>query len=222
MEFAGPESEDFINVCALNRAFLRLVTGKRDGKAARIVAPDSVTRRLHKLRDSQVENLSKTPFLLFSLREREADYWESIFANPGTRDLFTESASRSDEQSRLVAASLGFLWQLAKRNPYAVRLICGASLYWCEQIAETTICQLLAMAGSRSDLLTLRFSHDEKLWRKLLQDGIRREQRIRDAAQLSALQFVLTQSDSYGQKSWPIAARTVQRPKFRVADGTDI
>jgi hypothetical protein len=222
MEFAGPESEDFINVFALNRAFLQLVSGKRDVNAARIVAPDSVTRRLHKLRDSQVENLSKTPFLLFSLREREADYWESIFANPGTRDLFTESASRSDEQSRLVAASLGFLWQLAKRNPYAARLICGASLYWCEQIAETTICQLLAMAGLRSDLLTLRFSHDEELWRKLLQDGIRREQRIRDAAQLSALQFVLTRSDSYGQKSWPIAARTVQRPKFRVADSTDL
>ncbi len=222
MDFAGPESEDFTNVRALNRAFLRLITGKRDVNAARIDAPDSVTRRLHKLKDSQVENLSKTPFLLFSLREREADYWETIFANPVTRDLFTEFASQSDEQSRLVAASLGFLWQLAKRNPYAARLICGASLYWCEQIAETTICQLLAIAGARSDLLTLRFSHDEELWRKLLQDGIRREQRIRDAAQLSALQFVLTRSDNYGNKSLPIAARTVQRPKFRVADGTDI
>lgn len=222
MEFAGPKSEDFTNVCALNRAFLRLVAGKRGLNAARIAAPEPIRRRLHKLKDSQVENLSKTPFLLFSLREREADYWETIFANPVTRDLFTESASRSDEQSRLVAASLGFLWQLAKRNPYAARLICGASLYWCEQIAETTICQLLAIAGSRSDLLTLRFSHDQELWRKLLQDGIRREHQIRDAAQLSALQFVLTRSDSYSNKSWPIAARTVQRPKFRVADDTDI
>ena len=37
-------------------------------------------------------------------------------------------AERDAAGSRLTIAALGFLWQLASRNPYAARLVSGASL----------------------------------------------------------------------------------------------
>ena len=89
-------------------------------------------------------------------------------------------------------ASLGFLWQLARRNPFAARLVSGAPLEWCERIAESTLMQLLQAAASRQDMLELRFSGQRHVWDKLLSAGLGSDAGARVAAQMTALQVLLT------------------------------
>ncbi|MDH4048187.1 MAG: hypothetical protein OEW68_01410 [Gammaproteobacteria bacterium] len=218
MEFTGPEAADFANVRALNIAFLQLA---RNGKLPRtcLQGLDSrLAKRLLELTERQAERLAGTPFLLFSFRERDARYWDQLFAEPRSRDLFAVPPPSGDEFATLVAAGLGFSWQLAQRNPFAARILAGASLHWCERISERTFFRLLAIAGTRHDLLQLRFPADTDLWAKLLDGGVMRRESIRHSAHLSALQTVLT-SDRFDQRpSWPVAARKVAPPGLRIAE----
>ncbi len=144
-----------------------------------------------------------------------------LFDGGDNRDLFTPPIAGSDEHACLIAAGLAFIWQLAKRNAYAARLICGASLHWCEQISEMTLYRLLSVTGNRLDILSLRFNEDEELWRKLLQAGVSRDRLLRESAHLSALQAVLTRSPASADKRWPIAARGMRSPRLQVADEAD-
>ena len=213
MDYAGPETADFSNVRALNRDYLRLLASDRQDRLAR----PATRKRLGSLSPAQTGHLASAPFLLFSLREMDADYWEEVFDAPPTPDLFIDPVSSSAESSRLVAAGMGFLWELARRNPYAARLVSGASLYWCEQIAEQTFCRLLALVSVKQDMLRPRCESNLALWQKLLSDGVSRERVVRDAAHLSALQLVLTDPKS-DRQSWPLAARAAQTPGLRIAD----
>jgi hypothetical protein len=114
-----------------------------------------------------------------------------------------------------------FVWQLAKHNPYAARLICGASLHWCEQLTERTFLQVLALAGTQPDVLVARAASDKELWCKLLNCGISRENEIRHAAHISALQCVLTSAAVPTRTRWANAACAVRTPALQVADDTD-
>ena len=218
MDFAAPDAADFANVRALNKAFLRLA---RDGQLARpclrgLESP--LTKRLCSLTELQVERLSETPFLLFSLRERDVRYWDQLLALPRNRDLFATPPAVTDGYSRLTSAGLGFVWQLANRNPFAARVIAGASLYWCERISERTIFNLLAVAGTRNDLLVLRTASDADLWKKLLDRGVVRQDIIRRSAQMAALHTVLTCDRSDQRQVWPSAARRMDKPRLQVAE----
>jgi hypothetical protein len=220
VEFRGPGATDFDNVHSLNRAFLYLV--RQDGQARQCLRglPAALAGRLSSLLAVEAERLASTPFLLLSFRERDDDFWEALFSDNANGDLFAVPSPPSDDLGRLIAAGLGFVWQLARQNPYAARLICGASLHWCEQLTERTIFQILATAGTRSEVLTLRCGSDADLWTKLLASGISREKQVRRAAHISALQSVLTRASMPDRKKWATAACTVRTPTLKVADET--
>ena len=139
MPFDCPDAVDYADVRALNRAFLMFLHGRESCRQWLAPLPDALTTRICSLSLRQIDRLSKTPFLLFSMRERDDQFWEALLGDGHNGDLFTSRRGSIDDTGRLTAASLGFIWQVAKRNAYTARLICGASLHWCELIAEQTI-----------------------------------------------------------------------------------
>jgi len=72
MDYSGPEPADFANVTSLNHAFLMLLRKPAGGQSLR----QKMTARLRPiardLTDLQLGRLSATPFMLMSLRERDA------------------------------------------------------------------------------------------------------------------------------------------------------
>lgn len=216
MAFSSPEMSDYENVVALNTAWLEQL--QRESRLCNGLTglPDALRLRLTNLSVQQIGRLAATPLLLFSFREGDDRYWTRILTRSPERDLFT--ASSADDVDTLIAASLGFIWQLARRNPYALRLICGASVYWTERIAEQTFFALLNAFRSTGDTPTARFVLQRDLWRKLLSSGVSREGVSRNAAQVSALQVVLTDPPDSRAESWPLAARAVGAPQFSVAE----
>lgn len=215
MDFQGPLPADYENVRSLNTAFLELLRGK-GGQRYLDDFSQEFSGRLRRLNRAEIERLSATPFLLFSLRERDDGFWQNLLRDDGNRDLFAIPLNEADDLGRLISAGLGFVWQLANRNPFAARLLCGASTHWCEQITERTFFRLLAVAGHRSDLLCLRAQHDRGLWRKLLGTGLCREKEARNAAHISALQYLLTRQP--GSTAWQVAACPSHDPALKVAE----
>jgi hypothetical protein len=221
VEFTGPGATDFENVHSLNRAYLRLLKHDPGLQSCLAGLPPRLAGALASLADGDAERLASAPFLLLSFRERDDDFWEAIFAEGAHRDLFAASEPPSDDLGRLISAGLGFVWQLARQNAYAARLICGASLHWCEQLTELTFLHVLATAGARADVLTLRCGDDAALWAKLLASGVSREKQVRRAAHISALQSVLTRSSMPDRRKRAAAACAVRTPTLRVADETE-
>jgi len=172
------------------------------------------------LTDLQIERLATTPFLLLSLRERDPDYWSFLGSDAPNADLLS-TTRKAGECGQLAAASLGFLWQLARRNPYAARLVSGATLNWCEQLAECTLFLVLQSTAARGDLLRPRRADDVEFWAKLLGPGLCSEQQVRGAAQLSALQLILTDDPAARYRSLRAAASRTPVPSRFVAEKAD-
>ena len=221
MDYRGPLATDFDNVRSLNQAFLLLLRRDRHARKYLQSLPVELIRCLVSLAEGQAERLASTPFLLLSFRERDDDFWDSMFSAGPNADLFSVADPPSDDLRRLISAGLGFVWQLAKQNPYAARLICGASLHWCEQLTERTLFRILATAGNRVDVLTLRCGSDAELWAKLLASGVSREKQVRRAAHISALQSVITRASIPDRKKWTAAACALRTPTLQVADETE-
>ncbi|RLA22235.1 MAG: hypothetical protein DRQ63_12950 [Gammaproteobacteria bacterium] len=219
MAFDGPQTTDYTNVVSLNRAYLSLL--QRDLRARHGLRQLSsrLSDKITGLNKRQIERLAATPFLLLSFREGNDHYWSEVLGGPPGGDLFKSSGS--EDLDTLVSAGLGFIWQLARQNPYALRLICGASLHWCEEIAEQTFFRLLVSVAAHGNILQLRAAHDHELWRKLLDDGTNRVKIIRRAAHVSALQAVLTQPQHKKRQAWSLGARRMNSPGLRVADESD-
>ena len=216
MAFDGPAPVDYRNVSALNRAYLSLLQSNRRSRRSLQQLSAPLTRRITSLTRHQVERLSATPFLLLSFRERDDRLWSQILSTDSGHDLFTRPVAY--DLDRLQSAGLGFVWQLARQNPYTLRLICGASLHWCEQIAERTFFGLLAAVAPHPDLLEIRRGSHEELWRKLLNNGVSRETETRMAAHVSALQAILTRPPGSTPRTWAVAACSSKDPGLRVAD----
>jgi len=220
MDFSGPEPADFANVESLNHAFLRFVRRSSCGRYQRQQLPQKIQRLVEGLTDLQIERLSAAPFLLLSLRERDELYWQALLNDEPNGDLLV--AVDSDPESRqLAAAGLAFLWALAKRNPYATRLVSGATLNWCELLTDYTMLQLLQQTIGRRDLLQPRFPGNEQFWNKLLGPGLSSEQDVRGAAHLTALQSVLTEDPATRYRATRAAACSTVVPSLRIADRND-
>lgn len=217
MGFDGPDAADYANVAALNEAYLTLLGGEPRLRDALSNLPAPVREKLLCLGPAEIQRLAAAPFLLFSFREHDGRYWQRILADANNRDLF--AVGGSDELDTLVSAGLGFMWQLARQNPFALRLVCGASLHWCEQIADLTFYRLLDSVALQGEVPVPRFADHHELWRKLVGPGVSRKSSLRHAAQMSALQAVLTrQSGSRPEQRWPVAARRVPRTGLVLAD----
>ena len=178
MDYQGLTPDDLANVRALNRAWLR-ATG-RD------------------------ERLAAAPFLLFSFREHDAGLWQRLLA-PGTQhELFSDQPPCGGERSGLQAAGLAFLWELSRRNPYVARIIGGAPLDWCQQIASETLVRVLDCTSHR-ELIEPRFPDGAPVYTRV-------------SAQMAALQSMLTLGIDPDAARLPAAACRMPGPARRVAD----
>ncbi len=196
-EYRGPASEDFTNVNALNTAFLQMTSD---------------------LPRQKLQRLAAAPFLLFSFREDDDEWWHSVLGDDPQQDLIAAANSASSEVRKLQTAGLGFLWQLARRNPYAARIISGASVTWCEKLSSQTLVFLLDRVAARGDLMISRLENHEGIWSRLLGNGTCAERSVRRSSQLSALQTMLTCTRSVQYERLPAAACSMPAPNRQVAD----
>ena len=220
MDFSGPQKAEFNNVRALNRAFLNSLRTPPGAIELRQTFAPRLRPIIEGLTELQARRLSATPFLLLSLREQDDDYWSALFAEDSNGDLFA-MPSGDGRDRHLAAAALGFLWQLARHNPYAVRLVSGATINWCDSLANCTLLRLLNRTADRTDLLRPRLAENLEFWRKLLGPGLSSEPKIRTAAHLSALQSMLTIDRAAQYRDIRAAACKIQPPALRVAEKPD-
>jgi hypothetical protein len=218
MEYSAPNESDLANVRALNAAFLDDLC---QGSAA-IELRDEEVPGLREvfiaLTQAQRLRLGSAPFLLFSLREHEAQFWDDCLAaaqEQRTRDMFAVKPLPNDENPRLPAAALAFLWQLAGRNPYAARLVSGASVDWCERLADCTLVSLLSCVSTRREFLRLRFASNRPVLNKLLGAGVSSQAEVRNAAHMAAMQSMLLEVASPTRSSLRAAACRLPPPMQR-------
>lgn len=213
MQYQGPDAADLMNVFVLNDAFIVWQrTRPADESRERGLAPET-RARLGDLGCEQRERLARTPFLLMSLAEDDEARWQALFAERRTRDLLECLQLRDEAASGLVAAGLGFLWQLAQHNPYAARLVSGASLSWCEQLSASTLMNLLSRALEDQALLAPRMADKRDIWNRLLTAGVSNRRDTRHAARVSALQTLLTRRPL--RHSRPLAAAACRMPPVK-------
>lgn len=217
MEYQGPEPADLANVEALNEAFLQWL---RTRKAGVVIADDAVAAladSLAGMKDCEIGRLSRTPFLLMSANDEDERYWRQVFASNPHTDLLDAEYRPDGVESSLLMATLGFLWHVAKRNPYAARLVSGTSVEWCDQLAALPLVALYEQIG-RCSPLRPRLAHDGDFWRKLLGPGISSRKDVRLAARISAMQMVLTGSAMKTRRPLAAAACSLPTVSMRVAD----
>jgi hypothetical protein len=213
MHFHGPDRADLANVFMLNSAFIAWLRAKPSEHAPERGLPPEIHARFAALSGEQRERLARVPFLLMSFAEDDEARWQSLFAEQRTRDLLQCVQQRDEVASRLIAAGLGFLWQLSHRNPYVARLVSGASLAWCEQLASCTLMELFSRALEDQALLTPRMAATPDLWHKLLTAGVSSRRHLRRAARVAALHTLLAQSPL--RASRPLAAAACKLPAAR-------
>ena len=200
MEYEGLTADDVTNVRALNRAWLRLAaTGSEP------VADEDRRRKW----------LGEAPFLLFTLRESETELWSTLLGDQPQTDLF--AACPGDRQRELQVACLAWLWELARRNPYVARIVAGAPLPWCERIAASPLVRLLRNAAD-ADLVRPRFGDDSLMHRRLLLRGGSALRGPRSAAQVAAMQAMLTRAVATQSRAMQAAACRLEAPSRRLGD----
>jgi len=220
MDYSGPEPADFANVTSLNHLFLSGLRRPARGRQLRREMTSRVRSSIRDLTDLQIKRLSVTPFMLMSLRERDVEYWQSLFVEGANEDLFLSAATEPDTEL-LATAGIAFLWQLARRNPYAARLLCGATIRWCEELTDRTLLRLLQQTCRRNDLLQPRLAGSDEFWDKLLGPGLSSEAQVRSAAHLAALQSILTEDPVAQYRPIKAAACSTLVPSLRVANRKD-
>ena len=210
MPYQGPDPADLANVFVLNAAFIAWLRARSPGEERAGGLPQEIHVQVRALGNDQRQRLARTPFLLMSLAENDDVRWRPLLTDQHTRDLLQSVQPRDEAATRLMAAGLAFLWQLARRNPYAVRLLSGASLSWCEQLAACTLMELFERVLEDQSLLAPRLADKAELWNKLLTAGVSPRRPLRRAARVAALQVVLTQQPALRYR--PLRAAACKTP----------
>ena len=205
MEYLGPETADLSDINSLNSAFLEYLRSS-NGELLRRELPEKLRPAVAALSGRHIERLATVPFLLMSFSEWDDTYWDRLFSDGPVRDLFTPAHNVGSPLTQIASAALGFLWQLARRNPYATRLVSGASLNWCEQLAACSLLRVLERAVDEQQLVAPRMANNSVFWHRLLGAGLSSEPDVRRASHLSALQAVLTQSPTTAGRRFRSAA----------------
>ncbi|HEY5641932.1 MAG TPA: hypothetical protein VIS31_03575 [Woeseiaceae bacterium] len=184
MGFRGPTPGDFANVTALNALFLAALPAlAEDGDMPRL-SPRAASR------------LAEAPFLLFSLQEHDSALWQRLLDGGGQLALRDAPATADSRLVELRVAAVGFLWQVARRNPYAARLVSAAPCAWCQDIASRTLVHLVRSVTAADEVITTRFAPSSPAWRRLLKEGVSSSAAMRRFAHLAALQEMLTRGAS--------------------------
>lgn len=210
MDYQGPTAEDLRNIRALNGAFLR-ATNSGDCPLDNGIASRPLT-------EMQIRRLSEAPFLLFSFREQDAEFWKRVIADDPQEDLLQVALPPTERIHELQVAGLGFLWQLSRRNPYVARLACGGPAKWCESIARLTLVNLIRRAAGRGDLTLPRFDAGDHVGQRLLQSGSSARRQLQCMSQQFALQAMLTRGSALQYEELPAAACRFPGTAQRVAD----
>jgi hypothetical protein len=220
MDYSGPETADFANVTSLNQAFLMNLREPAGGQLLRRTMTARVQSIIRDLTDLQLQRLSAVPFMLMSLRERDVDFWQTLFSKDANGDMF-DSVCVEPQTEQLATAGVAFLWQLARRNPYSARLLSGATIHWCEELADRTLLRLLQQTCGRNDLLQPRCAANDDFWFKLLGPGLSSEAQVRHAAHMAALQSILTEDPVAQYRPMQAAACNTLVPTLRVSERKD-
>jgi hypothetical protein len=219
MNYPAPDPADLSQVHALNRAFLEHATSGNSRLLAEL--PSAARDRLVAGGPEARDRVARCPFLLYSLTEREEHLWERFFADQRQGDLLQSAAHPDNAEVQIACATLGMVWQLARRDSYAARVLCGASLSWCERIADTALMDLVRFAATRRELLHFRRAGDAAFWSLLSRAGSDARQ-VRDAASIACLQWLLTGTDHRRAGRLRAAACAMPAPGPRVARGPDV
>lgn len=218
MNYASPKAADFVEVHALNATFLKLL--RSPDAPARVTAelPADVAEVLVSLDDEALGHLALAPFLLCSLRELDDDFWDAVHQEGHTPSLFDPDPANGRETAHFISAAIGFIWQMARQNPYTLRLTCCASLRWAERIAEQPLMTLIERA-TRSDILRLRAENDPRIWRRLLTAARTQDAGVRQTLLNSVLQTLLVASNSSRPRRLKTAACRTDVPAASLVDG---
>jgi hypothetical protein len=203
MEYEGLTPDDLANVHALNGAWLRL--------------HQVHAKELPRLSNNQLKRLALAPFLLFSFREHDDFRWKSLLEAGSQNDLLEEQATAGSDLLGLQTTGLAFIWGLARRNGYVARLVSGAPLHWCEQIASATLVQILDSASRRLIIeprLEMTSDSHKRLWLR----GGSAVQKLRVYAQISALQAMLTSRQLVPFRRMPAAACRMPQPAHQITN----
>lgn len=202
MDYQGPTAEDLANVAALNSSYLEIVRDLPGSPVTRLTARG-------------IGRLAQAPFLLFTLREDDPEYWRRLLDSSGQLELQRPETPAGNRYRDLRVAAAGFLWELARRNAFAARLVSGAPQPWCDAIAGLTLVELHRRVATRHDLVRPRFPAAAPVWGRLLAAGGGSIDELRRAAQLSALQDMLT-------RPGPADDRTVRAAACRLPNPTRV
>lgn len=195
-EYRGPGADDYANVLALNSAFIAATTNLKGPQRGRLAA---------------------APFLLFSLRENDSLWWERALTDRRQAELIAPAELSDPELRRIQTAAMSFFWHLGRRNPYAVRIISGAPIGWCDKIADLPLVTLLNRLGARADLMQSRIESSAEDGDRLLSHCTSSVRQIRRASQFTVLQAILTRSGQDNYSKLPAAACSLSGP-LRVMD----
>jgi len=194
-DYPPPTADDYGNVTELNRAWLRATTGLQRPQRARL--PDA-------------------PFLLFSLREHDLEWWRQLLAQKPQADWLQSAAVAAKPLRRVQGAALAFLWHLALRNPYAARLVSGAGVAWCDMLTAVPLVPLIDRAAGRADLSTSRLDTNETALFNA--DCTSSHAQVRRSSHFAALQSLLTAHTVDDHPQLTAAACRMPAPRLRVAD----
>ena len=194
-EYLPPDADDYSNVQELNQAWLLLTTDLRRPQRARLAA---------------------APFLLFSLREHDLEWWREALETKSQTDWLQRAGTATDPMRRLQSAALGFVWQLAQRNAYAARLVSGAGVTWCEMLTKVPIVKLIEQVSDRADLASPRLDRESTLAVGALYTS--EHSAVRRSSHFAALQSLLTAPVVSPDEPLRAAACRMPRPRLKVAD----
>jgi hypothetical protein len=142
-----------------------------------LVAGSSAEARRH---------LARCPFLLFR-----------IVATPAPASIADAAGGARGHpgaERELARLALSFLWQLARANPFAARVVSGTPARWCDELATLSIVRLIETATTCDIELQPRLATVPGFWRDLLGASGPRPPLRREAIGVAGLQLIMSKS----------------------------
>ncbi|MEM8547355.1 MAG: hypothetical protein AAGF46_04240 [Pseudomonadota bacterium] len=183
MQPMGFNSEVVSEVCSLNQAFIKTMLSA--AAAGRMALEPRLQEALQSAHEAATGSVGRCPFLLYRLE----------FPPPAVHEHAASSLGGgrgdSDGATSLASMTLAFLWQLARSDMAAARIVAGASVTWCQDLAGRPLAELAPLA--RQAVLTPRLIDVPGYWRDLTRErGISALQRASLGA--AGLQMLMSQS----------------------------